>query len=318
MRLAIINDYQTLALETAAWDRLPADITVDVFNDRLTDPEEAARRLRPYDIVVTAREETPFTADLIAKLPNMKLLVTHGDRNKVLDMAALAARGVTVCGTTFGYRNGTVETTWALILGLYKNLRGEMDAFRNGGWGAGLPHGLTGKTLGIMGLGDLGAGVARVGMALDMEVVAWSENLTQARCDEIGVEKVSMDDLFARSDVLSIHLVLSARSRGLVGARELGLMKPTSYLINTARGPIVDEAAMVDALASGKIAGAGFDVFDVEPLPEDHAYRRMENVLATGHIGGRTYENFAARYRESLEDVEAWLAQRPIRVIAAD
>lgn len=315
MRLAIINDYQTLSQSAADWTRLPDDIEMTVYNDRLTDPEETVRRLRQFDIVVTAREETAFSADIVAQLPNLKLLVTHGLRNKALDLEALRAQGVTVCGTGLGFTNATVETTWALILGLHKNLYREAHTIRGGGWGAGLPLGLTGKTLGILGLGELGAGVARVGLALDMHVIAWSENLTRERCDEISVELVGQEELFSRADVLTVHLRLGDRTIGAVGAGELALMKPTAFLVNTARGEIVDEDAMIEALTSGAIAGAGFDVFDTEPLPEDHIYRRLDNVLATAHIGGRTSDNFALRYRESLEAVLAWLDGKPVRVI---
>ncbi|MBO6561961.1 MAG: D-2-hydroxyacid dehydrogenase family protein [Nisaea sp.] len=317
MRLAIINDYQAISQTAADWSQLPDEIEATVFTDRLGDPEETVRRLLPFEIVLTAREETRFSADIVAQLPNLKLLVTHGLNNKALDLQALKAHGVTVSGTELGFTNATVETTWALILGLHKNLYQEAHTIRSGGWGAGLPMGLTGKTLGILGLGELGAGVARVGLALDMEVIAWSENLTRTRCEEIGVTLAAgKDELFSRSDVLSVHLRLGERSVGAVGARELSLMKPTAFLVNTARGEIVDEAAMIEALASGKIAGAGFDVFDTEPLPADHVYRRLDNVLATAHIGGRTTDNFALRYRQSLEAVLAWLEGAPVRVIA--
>ena len=317
MRLAIINDYQKLAMETADWSQLPADIEIEVFQDRLTDSAEAARRLAPYDIVVTAREETRFDRALIAQLPNLKLLVTHGQRNAALDLDALTAHGVTVTGTGYGFPNGTVETAWGLILSLAKHIPLEDRGVREGKWGLDLPRGLTGKTLGVLGLGRLGGGVARVGLAFDMEVIAWSRNLTDARCAELGVTRVDKDALFERSDVLSVHVVLGDRTRGLVGARELGLMKPTAWLINTSRGPIVDEAALIEALEASRIAGAGLDVYDVEPLPADHTLRTLPNTVLTPHIGGRTYENFAARYQDSLEDVLAWLGGEPVRVIAA-
>jgi len=317
MRLAIINDYQHLAQETADWGTLPPDIEIDVFQDRLTDGAEAARRLAPYDIIVTSREETRFDRALVAQLPKLKLLVTHGRRNAALDLDALTERGVTVSGTGYGFANGTVETAWGLILCLAKHIPLEDRGVREGEWGLALPRGLTGKTLGVLGLGQLGGGVARVGLALDMEVIAWSENLTEARCAELGVTRVGKDALFERSDVLSIHVVLSARTRGLVGAREIALMKPTAWLINTSRGPIVDEAALIEALETNRIAGAGLDVYDVEPLPPDHKLRRLPNTVLTPHIGGRTYENFAARYQDCLEDVCAWLDGNPIRVIAA-
>ena len=315
MRLAIINDYQRLALEAADWGRLPNGIVAEVCHDQLTDPKEAARRLSPFDIVVTAREETTFDRALVERLPNLKLLVFHGARNAALDLEALAEKGVTVCGTGYGYTNGTVELAWGLILGLVKNLIAEDQTIRDGGWGAGLPLGLTGKTLGILGLGTLGSGVAKLGLALDMEVIAWSQNLTEKRCAEVGVTLVTKEALLRRSDVLSVHVILSERTRGLVGAKDFAMMKPLCCLINTSRGPIVDETALVNALKEKRIGGAGLDVFDQEPLPINHPFRKLPNVLVTSHIGGRTYENLAARYKDCLEDVLAWLNGMPIRVV---
>jgi phosphoglycerate dehydrogenase-like enzyme len=317
VRLAIINDYQKLALKTTDWGRLPDNIEIDVFHDQLTDGPEAAARLKPYDIVVTAREETTFDQTLIASLPNLKLLVFHGARNAALDLIALEARGVTVCGTGYGFTNGTVELAWALILGLVKRLPQEDSAIRAGRWGAGLPFGLTGKVLGVLGLGTLGTGVARVGQALDMEIIAWSQNLTEERCRNVGVRKVDKEQLFCESDVLSVHMILGERTRGLVTAAEIEMMKSSSYLINTSRGPIVDEVALIAALDEGRIAGAGLDVFDIEPLPDTHPFRQLPNVLVTSHIGGRTYENFAARYGDCLDDVLAWLNGKSIRVISS-
>lgn len=318
MRLAIINDYQKLALETADWGRLPDSIEIDVFHDQLTEGQEAAVRLQPYDIIVTAREETTFDRALVDSLPNLKLLVFHGARNAALDLNALCTRGVAVCGTGYGYTNGTVELAWALILGLVKRLPQEDAAIRAGRWGAGLPFGLTGKKLGVLGLGTLGSGVARVGRALDMDVIAWSQNLTEERCREVGVVKVDKETLLRESDILSVHVILSERTRGLITATDLALMKPSSYLINTSRGPIIDESALITALEGERIAGAGLDVFDIEPLPDGHPFRRLPNVLVTSHIGGRTYENFAARYADCLEDVLAWLDGTPIRVLAPE
>jgi phosphoglycerate dehydrogenase-like enzyme len=317
VRLAIINDYQKLALKTTDWGRLPDSIEIDVFHDQLTEGPEAAARLKPYDIVVTAREETTFDQTLIASLPNLKLLVFHGARNAALDLIALEARGVTVCGTGYGFTNGTVELAWALILGLVKRLPQEDSAIRAGRWGAGLPFGLTGKVLGVLGLGTLGTGVARVGQALDMEIIAWSQNLTEERCRNVGVRKVDKEQLFCESDVLSVHMILGERTRGLVTAAEIEMMKSSSYLINTSRGPIVDEVALIAALDEGRIAGAGLDVFDIEPLPDTHPFRQLPNVLVTSHIGGRTYENFAARYGDCLDDVLAWLNGKSIRVISS-
>ncbi|NKB57533.1 MAG: D-2-hydroxyacid dehydrogenase family protein [Alphaproteobacteria bacterium] len=316
MRLAVINDYQNLAREAADWSQLPDEVEADFFQGRLTDAEDAADLLAPYDIVVTAREETPFDRALIERLPKLKCLVTHGQRNAALDMQALAERQITVCGTGYGFPIATVELTWGLILSLLKHIPSEDRAMREGKWGIDLPLGLSGRTLGVVGLGTLGSGVARVGKAFDMDVIAWSENLTDARCAEIGVEQVDKDTLFKRADIVSVHLILGDRSRGTVGAREIGLMKPTALLINTARGPIVDEAALISALETGAIAGAGLDVYDQEPLPVDHKLRTQPNTVLMPHVGGRTRENFIARYRDSLEDVQAWLAGNPIRVLS--
>ena len=313
MKLAIINDYQRLSQESADWSRLPDAVEMDVYYDRLS--TGAAELLAPYDIVVTSREETLFDRALIEQLPNLKLLVTHAGRNAALDLEALRDQGVVVCGTGYGYANATVELAWGLILSLAKLIPEEDRGVRAGEWGLHLPSGLTGKTLGVLGLGQLGSGVARVAQALDMPVIAWSENLTEARCAELGVRRVGKDELFAQSDVLSVHTILSDRTRGVVGAREIALMKPTALLINTSRGPIVDETALVDALRRHIIAGAGLDVFDVEPLPYDHPLRSLPNTVLTPHIGGRTRENFAARYQDALEDVLAWLDGAPIRVI---
>ena len=316
MRLAIINDYQKLAAESADWKSLPTGIDVDITHGRTPGGAEGVALLAPYDIVVTSREETRFDRPLVERLPKLKLLVTHGQRNAALDMAALAARGVTVCGTGYGFPAATVELAWGLILALAKGIPAEDRGIRDGKWNIGLAGGLTGKTLGVLGLGDLGSGVAKVGQAMGMKVIAWSQNLTAERCAETGVTLVGKDELFSRADVLSIHVVLGDRTRGIVGAREIGLMKPTAYLINTSRGPIVDEAALIAALRAGAIAGAGLDVFDQEPLPPGHPLRTLPNTVLTPHIGGRTRENFAARYKDCLEDVQAWLAGKPVRVLA--
>ena len=315
MQLAIINDYQKLAKESADWSSLPGDISVDITHGRTPGGAEGAGLLAAYDIIVTAREETRFDRGLVERLPKLKLLVTHGRRNAALDMKALAERGVTVCGTGYGFSMATVELAWGLILSLAKGIPMEDRGIRDGAWGLGLPGGLTDKTLGVLGLGDLGSGVARVGQALGMKVIAWSQNLTDERCAALGIERVDKDTLFRRSDVLSVHVVLSERTRGLVGAREIALMKPTAYLVNTSRGPIVDENALIATLRSGAIAGAGLDVFDREPLPADHPLRTLPNTVLTPHVGGRTRENFVARYKDCLEDVRAWLSGKPVRVL---
>jgi phosphoglycerate dehydrogenase-like enzyme len=315
MQLAIINDYQKLAKESADWSSLPGDISVDITHGRTPGGAEGAGLLAAYDIIVTAREETRFDRGLVERLPKLKLLVTHGRRNAALDMKALAERGITVCGTGYGFSMATVELAWGLILSLAKGIPMEDRGIRDGAWGLGLPSGLTDKTLGVLGLGDLGSGVARVGQALDMKVIAWSQNLTDERCAALGIERVDKDALFRRSDVLSVHVVLSDRTRGLVGAREIAQMKPTAWLVNTSRGPIVDETALIAALRTRAIAGAGLDVFDQEPLPADHPLRTLPNTVLTPHVGGRTRENFVARYKDCLEDVQTWLAGKPVRVL---
>lgn len=317
MRLAIINDYQNLAFDCADWANLEPDISVDIFSDRLVDAALAVERLAPYDIIVAAREETRFDANLVAGLSNLKLLVTHGMNNAALDLDALASQGVTVCGTTYGQTVATTaETTWALILALAKHVTVEDRTIRDGGWGAALPSGLIGRTLGLVGLGKIAERVARTALSFDMNIIAWSENLTVERCSEVGVRLVDKETLFREADMVSVHLKLSGRTRGLIGGTELGLMKPDAFIVNTSRGPIIDEAAMIDALERRAIAGAGLDVFDIEPLPADHRLRRLSNTIVVAHIGGRTRDNFAARYGEAFDDVTAWLAGKPLRVLA--
>ena len=231
-------------------------------------------------------------------------------------MSALGRQQVTVCGTGYGFPIATVELTWGLILSLMKNIPLEDQAIRDGQWGVALPLGLSGRTLGLIGLGELGAGVAKVAQAFGMDVIAWSQNLSSERCSELGVSKVAKEELFTRADIVSVHLVLSERSRGVVGAQELAWMKDTAVLINTARGPIVDEYALLAALGSGSIAGAGLDVYAQEPLPKHHPLRSAANTVLMPHVGGRTRENFVARYQEALEDVQAWLKGAPIRVLS--
>ncbi len=311
MRLAIINDYQGLALEAADWSALAPEV-----HGRLSGPDEAARVLAGCAMVVTAREETRFDAALVARLPELRLLVTHGMNNAALDLAALAAAGVTVCGTPYGFSAATAELTWGLILGLVKNIPAEDRSIRAGGWGAGLGRGLTGRTLGVMGLGDLGGRVARIGVAMGMKVIAWSPSLTEARCAEVGATRVDQAELLAKADVLTLHVRYSPATKGLIGAAEIGAMKPGALLINTARGPIVQEAALVAALAEGRLGGAGLDVFETEPLPPGHPLTLLPNTLLTSHVGGRTRENFLARYAGSHAAVLAWMAGRPERVLA--
>ncbi|HMB34956.1 MAG TPA: D-2-hydroxyacid dehydrogenase family protein [Methylomirabilota bacterium] len=315
-RVALLDDYQGVALRMADWKSLPAGTDVVAFSDHLADEGALATRLADFDIVMAMRERTAFTRSLLERLPKLRLLITAGMRNASIDMKAAAERGVLVCGTA-GLPYPTAELAWGLILGLMRRIPAEDRATREGRWQVSLGLGLNGKTLGVLGLGTLGSRVAKVGRAFEMEVLAWSQNLTRARAEEVGATLVAMDELLARSDIVSIHLVLSERTRGLLGARELGLMKRSAYLVNTSRGPIVDEAALIDALRNGIIAGAGLDVFDPEPLPADHPFRSLPNIVVTPHLGYVTEETYRVFYGHALEDVQAFLRGAPVRVLSA-
>jgi phosphoglycerate dehydrogenase-like enzyme len=313
-RVAILDDYQDIARRMADWGSLPAGTEVAVFADHLSNPGAVAARLADFDAVVAMRERTAFPRSLLERLPRLKLLVTTGMRNASIDVAAAVERGVTVCGTA-GLPYPTAELTWGLILALARHIAVEDRATREGRWQVSCGVGLNGKTLGVIGLGGLGSRVARIGRAFEMDVIAWSQNLTAARAAEVGAALVDKDELLARADVVSIHLVLGERTRGLLGARELARMKRTAYLINTSRGPIVDEAALVAALRQGTIAGAGLDVYDDEPLALDHPLRHLPNTVITPHLGYVTEETYRIFYGQALEDVKAWLAGQPVRVI---
>lgn len=315
-RIAVLDDYQGVALQMADWSVLPSEAQVQVFRDHLSDPQAVAERLRDFDIVMAMRERTPFPRQLLEELPRLRLLVTTGMRNASIDVAAAQALGMTVCGTR-GLPTPTAELTWALILAVVRHIPHEDQATRAGAWQVTLGEGLHGKTLGVIGLGNLGSQVARVGQAFGMQLLAWSQNLTADRAAQQGATLVSKDELLARSDIVTIHLVLSARTRGLLGARELALMPRTAHLINTSRGPIVDEAALIHALEHGVIAGAGLDVFDEEPLPLDHAFRRLSNVVITPHLGYVTVETYRLFFGDAVEDIRAFLAGAPTRVLTA-
>jgi phosphoglycerate dehydrogenase-like enzyme len=314
--IAILDDYQNVALRMADWSRLQKDNRVVVFNERLPDVDAAARALAEFDVVGIMRERTPFSRALFEKLPKLRLLVTTGKRNASIDLEAAQAHNVTVCSTG-GAGRATAELAFALMLSLARHLREEFNAMRpGGGWQTTLGFDLEGKTLGILGLGNLGAKVARIGAAFDMKIIAWSENLTDERARERGAERVSKDELFNRADIVTIHSVLSPRSRGLVGAREFALMKPTALLINTSRGPIVDETALLAALRQKNIAGFGADTFDVEPLPGDHPLRAEPRALLTPHLGYVTEETYRDFYGGMVQAIEAWLAGQPINVLS--
>jgi phosphoglycerate dehydrogenase-like enzyme len=312
-KVAVLDDYQGVALQMADWSILPRDCQVQVFRDHLSDVEALAQRLRGFEIVTCMRERTPFERDLLERLPNLRLLVTTGMRNAAIDLKAATDLGVVVCGTAGGPDAPPAELTWGLILALVRHIPREDAATRAGHWGTTLGMSLENKVLGVLGLGRLGAKVAKVGVGFEMSVIAWSQNLTPEKATQHGATLVAKDELFARSDILSIHVQLSARTRGLIGTRELSLMKPTAYLINTARGLIVDEAALVQALKARTIAGAGLDVFDQEPLPAGHPLLSLENTLLAPHAGYVTREQYEVRYRETVEDIAAYLKGEPLR-----
>jgi len=315
VRIAVLDDYQRVAPELADWSPL-AGHEVAFFDTPFRDPEETARALEPFEVVCCMRERTPFPASLIERLPALRLLVTTGMRNAALDVDAAVARGITVCGTQ-GSGVSTAELTWGLIHAVIRHIPTEDANVKAGRWQTTVGADLAGRTLGILGLGRIGPTVARVGAAFDMRVIAWSPNLTAERAAAVGATLVGKRDLFEQSDVLSIHLVLADSTRGLVGREELAAMKPGAILVNTSRGPIVDEAALLAELERGTIGGAGLDVYGREPLPSDHPLRRAPRTVLTPHLGYVTEENLRLFYRETVEDVAAWLAGAPIRVIAA-
>jgi len=316
MQLAILDDFENVALELAPWDNLGPNIKIDVFNDNLVGEDALVDRLLPYDILIIMRERTPFPKSLVERLANLKLLVTSGRVNRAIDLAACRQKGVVVCGTESS-KNAPAELAWALILSLARRIPQQDRSARQGRWGDGIGTCLEGKVLGILGLGKLGTQVARVGLAFGMQVIAWSRNLTREKAEAVGAVWVKKDDLFKSADIISIHLVLSSRTRGLIRAHEIGSMKPSAYLVNTSRGPILQEAALIEALRSGRIAGAGLDVFDHEPLSPDHPYVSLPNTVLTPHIGYVTRESFRTYFNQALEDVAAWLAGRPVRVMEA-
>jgi phosphoglycerate dehydrogenase-like enzyme len=314
--IAILDDYQNVALGMADWSGLQKEHKIVVFNARLPDVEAAARALAEFDVIGIMRERTPFRRALFEKLPKLKLLVTTGKRNASIDLEAAKAHGVAVCNTG-GAGRATAELAVGLMIALARHLREEFHTMRpGGGWQTTLGIDLEGRTLGILGLGNLGARVARIGAAMGMEVIAWSQNLTPEQAKERGAERVEKDELFRRADVISIHLVLSPRSRGLVGAGELRLMKPTALLINTSRGPIIDEAALLMALQEKRIAAFGGDTYDMEPLPPDHPLRAEPRALLTPHLGYVTEETYRDFFGGMVKAIEAWLAGKPINVLA--
>jgi phosphoglycerate dehydrogenase-like enzyme len=313
-RVAVLDDYQRVARSLAAWGALGADVDVQFFHDHLSEPRALAARLQAFDAVVAMRERTAFPRDVLARLPRLRLLVTTGARNAAIDVTAARELGICVCGTG-GLPYPTAELTWGLLLALARNIPQEDVAVRSGAWQTSLGQGLSGKTLGLLGLGRLGSQVARVALAFGMRVTAFSQNLTPERAAEHGATWLPLDELLATADVVSIHLVLSERTRGLLGARELGRLKPSALLINTSRGPIVDEPALIEALSQRRIAGAALDVFDVEPLPLEHPLRRLSNTVLTPHLGYVTEETYRVFYSDVVGDILAFRAGQPVRTL---
>jgi len=304
MRIAILDDYQGIALKLADWSSIPGRPEIKVFTDHVFDLDKLVERLLPYDIVCILRERTPMAAALIERLPNLKLIASTGSRNAAIDLEAARKHRVDVVHT--GYSSTpTIEFTWALILAIARNITVENASMRSGGWQTGVGSDLRGKTLAVLGLGNVGGPVAEIGKAFGMRVIAWSPNLTSERAS--GVQLVSKADLFRKADFLTVHLVLSPKTRGIIGVAELALMKRSSYLINTSRGPLIDETALIQALEDKEIAGFAVDVFEQEPLPADHPFRRLPNVLATPHIGFGAQSLYETFYRDSVANITSWI-----------
>ena len=316
LRCAILDDYMNLALRTADWSKINDRVELEVFNQPFASTQAAANALKDFEIICAMRERTPFPRAMFEALPNLKLLITSGMRNAAIEMEAVKQRGIVLCGTQWG-RDPTAPLAMGLILELTRNIGRE-----NARMHAGEPLQkfvgieIEGKTLGVVGLGKLGAKVSGLAKAFGMNVIAWSPNLTAERCKEVGVSYASKEELFASADIITIHVVLSERSRGLVGRDDLARMKPTSYLVNTARGPIVDEAALLQTLQQNRIAGAAVDVFSVEPLPVDHPFRKLDNMVVTPHLGYVTEETFRAHYGQMVEGIDAWFNGEPVRRLA--
>jgi phosphoglycerate dehydrogenase-like enzyme len=306
VKIAILDDYQNVALECADWSRVASRADITVFNDHVSEPDDVVARLQPFDVLCVNRERTPLPRAIIERLPQLKMIASTGASNPSIDEQAAREHNIHLTHTEY-WSTPAVEMTWALILASTRNLLGESTSLRSGGWQTSSGQQLSGKVLGVLGLGRIGGEVARIGAAFGMEVIARSPQFHPERARPDGVEWVSKEELFRRSDVLTIHMTLTDATRGLVAAADLAAMKPTSWLINTSRGPIVDEHALIEALTSKSIAGAALDVFDREPLPAEHPFRTLPNVLATPHIGYVTKDLYRAFYRDAVANIEAWL-----------
>ena len=306
MNVAILDDYQKVALRLADWSGVRRHAEISVFNDHVADSSAVVERLRPFDVICVMRERTPLTRDILQQLPNLRLIASTGPRNASIDSQAAADFGIVVTAT--GYDSTpTIEFSWSLILASMRGIDREAASLKAGGWQTGLGSNLRGKALGVVGLGNIGREVARIGVAFGMKVIAWSQNLTEEKASAAGATLVDKPTLFREADVVTLHLVLSGRTRGLIGASEFALMKPTARFVNTSRAPIVDEAALTEALLARRIAGAAVDVFEVEPLPPDHPFRKLDNVLATPHIGYVTEDLYRTFYADAAVNIATWL-----------
>jgi phosphoglycerate dehydrogenase-like enzyme len=309
MKIAVLDDYQNVALELADWSVLTGRAEITTFNDHIADPAALIDRLLPFDVICVMRERTPLPREIIERLPRLKLIASTGPGNASIDMAAASERGISVTAT--GYRSTpTIELTWALILASMRHIVSESNGVRAGGWQTTIGQELEGKVLGVVGLGRVGGQVARIGLAFGMKIIAWSQNMTPEIAATAGATMVPKSELFRQADIVTIHLVLSKRTRGLIGAAEFGVMKPAARLINTSRGPIVDEAALIAALQSRTIGGAALDVFDQEPLPAGHPFRSLDNVLATPHIGYVGEDLYRTFFQDVVASISAWLDER--------
>ncbi len=316
MRIVLLDDYQGCALELADWSRIRAGHEVVAFRDHIADEDELVRRLGAVDVLCIMRERTSVTRSLIDKLPSLKMICTTGHVHAALDAKAAADRGIPIT-TTASSRYATAELTFGLVLALARQIVAHHNSVQSGGWQIALGHDVRGKTLGVIGLGNLGAQVAGFGKAFGMNVIGWSQNLTDEAAAKAGARRVYKEEMFRTADYISVHYKLSARSKGIVGAADIALMKPTAYLVNTSRGPLIDEAAMIAAIREGGIAGAGLDVFDEEPLPAGHFFRTSPKVIVTPHVGYVSHENYVTYFSEMVENIEAWLAGNPVRVAKA-
>ena len=317
MKLAILDDYQGTARDMADWSELPAGVEVTFFHDHIVDENQLVERLKDFDMVQGMRERTPFPSSVLSRLPNLRLLITTGRRNASFDIEAASELGITVCGTNGG-GEGPTELTWGLILAMLRHIPEEDQRSRAGSWGTTIGVGIKGKTLGLIGLGHMGSLVAKVATAFDMNIIAWSQNMTQERAEECGATLVDKETLFKESDIVSIHLVLSDRTRGLVGASDLALMKPSAYIVNISRGPIIDEKSLIDVLERKAIAGAALDTFDIEPLPKDHPLFKTPNTLICPHLGYVIDDSYEAFYAGVIENVRAFTSGEPVRTINED